>query len=118
MARIGLPRIDAAGVYVWLLKREEAAAASAGGVLSGQFGGEGPWVYRHVPDRLEALRAGRPVNVPSGSLPGWARTGAPTRKSRRRLTVTKPARAIVRPDDTITWSDDDWARLWLEEAGL
>jgi hypothetical protein len=40
MARIGLPRVDAAGLYAWLAKREGAAAAGPGGVLSAQFGSD------------------------------------------------------------------------------
>jgi hypothetical protein len=116
--RIGLPRVDAAGVYGWLLAREEAAARCAGGRLDGRFGGEGPWSYDHVPARLEALRAGWPVNVPSGSLPGWAQTEAPTRRGRFGAAIIRPARAIVAADDSITWSDEGWARLWLEENDL
>jgi hypothetical protein len=67
---------------------------------------------------LQALRGGRAVNVPRHSLPGWARVGMPARRGRFGLAVFYPERAIVRPEDTITWSDDDWARLWLEENGL
>jgi hypothetical protein len=117
MARIGLPKADAAGLYMWLLAREEAAAASPGGMLSGQFGGEGPWSYDHVPARLEALRAGQPVNVPFNSLPKWAKAGAPRRKSARGLVDIYPQRAIVGSDDSVVWSDDGWARQWLEEHG-
>jgi hypothetical protein len=74
MARIGLPKADAAGLYMWLLAQEEAAAASPGRMLSGQFGGEGPWSYDHVPARLEALRAGQPVNVPAeAEKRAWSR---------------------------------------------
>lgn len=83
----------------------------------GQFGGEGPWSYNHVPVRLEALRAGRPVNVPTGSLPGWARAGAPRRKGRFGFATIYPARAVMGPGDTIVWSDVDWARVFLEEIG-
>lgn len=115
MARIGLPRVDSAGVYVWLLKREEAAATAPNGTLQGQFGGEGPFSYTHVPPRLEALRSGKPANVPSISLPGWAKAGAPPRRSRLGHTVVYPARAIVAVDDTIAYSDQDATRLWLEE---
>lgn len=119
MARIGLPKIDAAGVYAWLLAREEAAARAPRGFLSGQFGGEGPWSYRHVPAQLDELRAGRPVNVPSAALPGWAMASAPTRTGRLGIAAAiRPARAIVHSDDTIAWSDGDWARLWLEENDL
>jgi hypothetical protein len=32
--------------------------------------------------------------------------------------VMLPARAIVRPDETITFTDDGWAALFLEENGL
>jgi hypothetical protein len=118
VARIALPKVDAAGVYAWLLKREEGAARAPGSVLAGQFGGEVPWSYNYVPTRLEALQAGHPVNVPFGSLPGWAKNGAPARRGAFGLATIYPARAIVHSNDTLSWSDDDWARLWLDENGL
>ena len=55
---------------------------------------------------LDGLRAGRTVNVPTWSLSDHSRAGAPEQ------------RAVVRPDDTITFSDENWAALWLEENDL
>jgi len=67
--------------------------------------------------RLDAFSTGRPVNVSTGEIWGWnaASAGAPPfpRPAGRR-----PERAIVRPDDTITFTDEDWAALFIEEHGL
>lgn len=67
--------------------------------------------------RLDAFAAALPVNVSTGEIWGWnaVHGGAPavSRPSGRR-----PERAIVRADDTITFSDDDWAALALDEQGL
>ena len=58
------------------------------------------------------------MNVPFHALPSWARVGAPTRRGGRGVVVVQPARAVVRPDDVITFSDDNVAALFLEENGL
>jgi hypothetical protein len=66
--------------------------------------------------RMAAFEAGVAVNVSAGDVWGWSavQDGAPT--------VPRPVRSgdrvIVQPDDTIAWSDDDWASLFLEENGL
>jgi hypothetical protein len=66
--------------------------------------------------RMDAFAAGLAVNVSSGEVWGWGAVhdGAPT--------VPRPGgscdRVIVQPDDTVTWSDDNWAALSLEENGL
>lgn len=58
--------------------------------------------------RLDALRAGRPVDVSAGDLPEWARVGEPTDWWRR---------AIVTVTGTVEFYDDT-GRRWLEEEGL
>jgi hypothetical protein len=75
---------------------------------------------------LDDLRAGRTVNVPTHSLPRSALSGAPTQPGptvqygprRGSLGVIYPERAIVRPDDTVTFTDDDGAALFIAENGL
>jgi hypothetical protein len=67
--------------------------------------------------RLEAFSAQQPVNVPTGEIWGWnaVNAGAPH--------VPRPpgrlaGRAIVRPDDTITFTNENWVALYIEEHGL
>src|SRR6478672_401525 len=64
---------------------------------------------------LDDLRAGRTVNVPAHSLPKWAPRGPVHMVGTVKVF---PERAIVRPDDTITFTDEDWAALFIEEHGL
>jgi hypothetical protein len=117
MARIAVAKaVRAGGLYQALAAQEEEslrARMGAPGLSRGRDEREYP--RGRI---LDALRAGRTVNVPSGSLPDWARVGIPSRRGRLGLAVIHPQRAIVGPDDTVTWSDDDWARLWLEENDL
>jgi hypothetical protein len=75
---------------------------------------------------LDDLRAGRTVNVPTYSLPRSVLSGAPTRPGptvqygplRGSPGVIYPQRAIVRPDDVITFNDENCAQLWLEENDI
>jgi hypothetical protein len=76
-----------------------------------------PYPMRRI---LDALRAREPVDVPHWAVPQWAWIGQCV--SRGRLTgqaVEAPwmYRAIVRPDDTVTFETDD-GRAWIEENGL
>ena len=64
---------------------------------------------------LDDLRAGRTVNVPAHSLPKWAPRGPVHMVGTVKVF---PARSIVRPEDAITSSDEDWAALFIEEHGL
>jgi hypothetical protein len=66
--------------------------------------------------RLDSCAAGVAVNVPSGDVWGWnaVHDGAPVVPR----PVSSGGRVVVQPDDTIAWSDDDWAALFLEENGL
>lgn len=69
---------------------------------------------------LDALRAGEPVDVPQWAVPQWARIGQCMLRGRlTEQTVEAPwmYRAIVRPDDTVTFEADD-GRLWVAENGL
>jgi hypothetical protein len=115
MARVAQQKVDTSGLYSVLAAQEEREFRDWLSVDRGRGRDAGDYPRRRI---LEALHDGRPVNVPRHSLPGWARLGAPARRGRLGLAVIYPGRAIVRPDDTITWSDDDWARLWLEENDL
>jgi hypothetical protein len=67
---------------------------------------------------LEALHAGRPIDVPFNSLPNWAKSAASSRKSSLGLVDIYPVRAIVAADDSINFSDADAMRLWLQENDL
>jgi hypothetical protein len=75
---------------------------------------------------LDDLRGGRTVNVPAYALPPSAfacapsRPGAPIVHGPRRGQPTRiyPGRAIVTPDDQVKFTDDDWARLFLDENNL
>jgi hypothetical protein len=92
------------GLYTWLADREQRAV-TAGGKLTDPTTGA---AYDGSPRRLAALRAGEPVEVHASALPPWARVG---------VTVRWWTRAVVRPDGTVTFRDDDGS-LWLAENGL
>ncbi|MEZ0355495.1 hypothetical protein AB4879_04220 [Mycobacterium sp. SA01] len=64
------------------------------------------------------MRAGLAVNVPREWLPASVRASAPMRRGDLGLAVIFPDRAIVLPDDTITYTDDRDMRLWCEESGI
>jgi hypothetical protein len=114
MARVALPNVDTAGVYRFLARQEEdGLAAWEANVVKAHRTGV-PYPRQRI---LDDLRAGRIVNVPLRALPPWARTAVPTRRGRLGLAVIQPGRAIVTPDDAITWSGD-FAGLFLEENDL
>jgi hypothetical protein len=114
MARFASPE-QAAGLYRELALQEEQMLAEWLNPGWSHGRGEREYPRRRI---LGALRAGLTVNVPAGSLPARGRVGMPSRKGRLGLAVIRPERAIVRPDDTIRWSDDDAAGLWIEKNGL
>lgn len=91
------------GLYGWLADREERAARH-GFALSQ---GDGP-SYRGAPEQLAAFRAGEPVNIRAADLPPWARVG---------VAVRWWTRAVVQPDGTVTYHDDDGSR-WMAENEL
>jgi hypothetical protein len=76
-----------------------------------------PYPYQRL---LDAARAGAPVNVALSALPADVALSAPRRRVRGRLTgdlpPRRPARAIVAPDDSVTFVDGE-LRLWMEEEG-
>lgn len=79
------------------------------GVLAGRGRGRrNSPAYTGCDERLAALRAGRPVDVPVSALPRWARPGEELRWWRR---------ATVSPDGTAAFYDDD-GTAWLAEQGL
>ncbi|MGV0781464.1 hypothetical protein [Mycolicibacterium sp. XJ775] len=91
------------GLYGWLADREERAARH-GFALSPA---DQP-SYTGSAERLAALRAGEPVNIRGCDLPPWARVG---------VVMRWWIRAVVAPDGTVTYGDDDGSR-WLAEDGL
>ena len=116
MARVAKSEINVAGVYRFLERQERAVRAV------------GAWAAQAHAERLRdgrvpppaaprGVAAGAPVNVHCGEIlgRGAANDGVPVVS---RPVGHQPQRAIVTPDDVITWSDDDWADLFLEESGL
>jgi hypothetical protein len=102
------PLATHSGLYAWLADREERTARN-GFQLSGvEQTGCGAYSYRGTPDRLAALGCGEPVDIRAADLPAWARVGVVCRWW---------TRAVVGPDNTVTFRDDDGSR-WLAENGL
>jgi hypothetical protein len=67
--------------------------------------------------RLDAFSSGQAVNVSAGSVFGWNAIAAgvsPVPRPAGRL----PERVVVSPDDRVTYTDEDWAALFIEESGL
>jgi hypothetical protein len=123
MARVAIPKVDSTGAYAHLVRYCEADSRQWADNRSQAHAADAPYPRQRI---LDALNAHRPVNVPTYALPGSVTAGAPSRPgppaqygSRRGTpTAILPSRAIVTPGDGITYNDDDWARLWLEENGL
>ena len=115
MARFTTVTAATTGIYGFLVEMYEADFDDWQANKQHAHARGAPYPRRRI---LEALRSGQPANVPTDWLPDWAQLGAPTRKGRLGLATITPARAIVRPDDTIGWSDDNAAALWLEENDL
>jgi hypothetical protein len=95
-----------APLYAWLLRREEDALWCPSRTL--------PWTpeqpsYTGRDERLAALRAGEPVDVPVSALPRWARAGEDLKRWWRRATVS--------PHGAVTFWDDDGS-AWLQENEL
>jgi hypothetical protein len=101
MSRVALPQISSSGLYGWLLSREEEAARTG-------FVKDGFKVYRHSPDRLAELQAGRPINIRASDLPKWATVG---------MECHWWDRAVVGPDDVVRFEVDD-GHSFLDEHGL
>ncbi|CDM76134.1 hypothetical protein MMARE11_19870 [Mycobacterium marinum E11] len=121
MARVALPKVDTAGVYAALVRYWEADFETWVRNASRTHADDAAYPFQRI---LDDLVAGRPVNVPTYSLPRDALLGAPTRPWPPAQDggcgngVIWPQRAIVTTDDRINYTDDDATRLWLEENGL
>lgn len=123
MARVALPKVDTAGVYKHLQRRFEDELKAWEANASRVHAAGAPFPSQRI---LDDLRAGRTVNVPAYALPRSAMEAAPTRPGPPHTqgsrcgqpSVIAPQRAIVTPDDRITYTDDNWAQHWLEENDL
>lgn len=113
MARIVVPVSDARGTYAYLLQYFESDLSEWVANTTHFHGAGAPFPRQRI---LDGLRAGAPVNVPSWALPGRAQRSAPRRVVAG--VAVMPQRAVVTPDDRITYTDEDCARLFLEENGL
>jgi hypothetical protein len=117
MARFSTIEVNTSGLYRWLEQRERASCAEWEQREQGRMANG--YASRAYPRRrrLDAFAAGAAVNVDPGEIWGWGAV-----HSEGALIAQRPpgrgGRVIVGPDDTVAWSDDDWARLWLEENGL
>lgn len=116
MSRVKRVRIDNSGAYAAVANYFEADRAVWMANRNRTHADDAPYPCQRI---VDGLRAGEPVNVPTMSLPKSARP--PARPSTGRLgnvVHLPPSRAIVRPDDAVTFTDNDWAAHWLEENGL
>jgi hypothetical protein len=100
MAQVpGSARSNFTGLYAWLADREQRAALHA---LFDSSTGKG---YTGRPERLAAVRAGEPVDLPASLLPPEARPGVQCRWW---------TRAVVSPDGSIAYRDDDGSQFLAE----
>ncbi|KHO18643.1 hypothetical protein [Mycolicibacterium setense] len=116
MARVARQQAASAGVYGHLVAYFEADRAAWVANGNQTHAESEPFPCQRI---LDGLRAGEPVNVPTWSLPKAARPAV--RRAAGRLgnvVLLSPARAIVGPDDSIRFTDENWAALWLEENDL
>lgn len=117
MAYIARRQHSAAGIFAFLARQEREEFDRW--ELSQRRRAHNGYVRAQYPRqaRLDAFAEVRPVNVATGEIGGWCavQAGAPR--------VPEPVgreglRAIVAPDDSIVYTNDDWARLFIEENGL
>jgi hypothetical protein len=108
MARVASSTQRRDGVYGWLHDREEQAVAR-----NEDYVARDGSVYCYPRHRLDALRDGRPVSVPTWVFPKEVQRGLPRLPRDRRL----GQRAMVFPDDTVT-VEAETAGRWMEESGL
>lgn len=115
MAYVARKKTSATGVYAFLERQEQVEFGrwESSQRRRVQNGYERQPYPRQA--RLEDFAAGRPVNVATGEIVGVAaaEAGAPP--------IAAPgagSRSVVGPDDSITHTNDDWARLFIEENGL
>ncbi|SUA02953.1 Uncharacterised protein [Mycolicibacterium fortuitum] len=116
MSRVARDRAASAGVYAHLVAYFEADRAAWVANVNQTHAASEPYPCQRI---LDGLRAGEPVNVPTSSLPKAARPAVRHRAGRmENVVVLSPARALVGSDDSIRFTDENWAALWLEEAGV
>lgn len=113
MARVARQRADTAGVRGFLLDKFRADQREWVTNLGRSHPADEPYPCQRI---INDLEAGRTVNVPTIALLRGASAAAPKRVIGDQVVL--PARAIVRADETITFTDDGWAALFLEENGL
>lgn len=115
MSRAVRPKVHTDGLYARLAEAEEEQCREWETNVSSTHAPGAPYPRQRI---LDDLRARRTVNVPRVDLPRAAQNAARGRTSRMGETTTLPARAIITPTDRVTFLDDNWAELWLEENGL
>ncbi|MEX3652411.1 hypothetical protein ABFW14_27990 [Mycolicibacterium fortuitum] len=116
MSRIARQRAATAGVYGHLVDYFEAARAAWVANGNKTHAENEPYPCQRI---LDGLRAREPVNVPTWSLPKSARPAVRQVAGRLgNVVLLSPSRAIVGPDDTVRFTDENWAALWLEENAL
>lgn len=97
MARLAKTAVNPTGLYAWLLEREEEKVR--------RFAYNDGTQFPYPRWRVEALRAGQPVDVPTHVLPKWAGTPGMS------------GRAVVYADDRIEPYAADIGR-WMDDNGL
>ncbi|ORV85559.1 hypothetical protein AWC11_01665 [Mycobacterium interjectum] len=123
MARVARPNVDAAGVYAHLCRYFEDDLRVWVANINQAHPSGAPYPSQRI---FDDLHDGRTVNVPTYAMPRSAMESAPWRPGppiahgprRGQPTRIGPQRAIVTPDDQVTFSEDAAAKLWLEENGL
>lgn len=113
MAYVARARVDTSGLWGAVCRwiEDEALAWEVNATRS--HSGGAPFPSQRI---LDGARAGRAVNVPLWALPVEARRAAPKRRVGE--LVVWPDRAVVRPDNTVVFNDENATALWLEEAWI
>ena len=115
MARIAAaPAAQHSGLYEWLREREEARVA--------RWGRNDGTAFPYPKHRIEAFRAGGPVEVPGWILPRQVRQSAEYLNHHRRVypsgpTVWTAQTAVVFPDNRVVYRPRT-AREQLDDDGM
>ncbi|MED5813871.1 hypothetical protein VST63_16045 [Mycolicibacterium sp. 050232] len=116
MARVARQQAATAGVYGHLVDYFEADRAAWVANGNQTHADSEPYPCQRI---LDGLRAGETVNVPTYALPKAARPAVRHVAGRLgNVVLLSPSRAIVEPDDSIRFNDENWAAHCLEEQGL